>query len=249
MSTSSPRSTAHTSTRTRSVRYRSVSATPSRRLPGATGMATISARPLANASRCINEGNCSRPKISRAATFSGLTAMLRPSSSRSRYCASVYSGFRMRAMVCLQPSLRATMQHRRLVSSALVAAIIRSLSSTPASLWTAALAPLPSTTITSRRSAAVASAPFCVSTTTRSWPSRESACDSVKPTLPSPITTIFICPLVASSYPYFRLYHTTNPLANQAPPGRLSPHPRAAAGQAEPAPTCCRRFWRRIREP
>ena len=67
MIASSPRRTAHTSTRWRRTRGSSISFFPQSLLFASTSNATISARDLANDSRRRNAGSCSWRKISRAA--------------------------------------------------------------------------------------------------------------------------------------------------------------------------------------
>ena len=88
--------------------------------------------------------------------------------------------------------LRAVRQHSRLISSALVAAIKRSASSTPAARSTGMLAAFPSTTITSSRSCISCSTLCFESITVRSLPSLASRPVTALPTLPSPATMIFM---------------------------------------------------------
>ena len=95
-------------------------------------------------------------------------------------------------MVWAQPSLWAVMQQSRLVSSAEVAAMSRSLSSTPAWFCTRMVAPLPWTTFTSKDCWASAKTSLLLSMTTTSWPSFASWTVKAEPTLPSPTMTIFM---------------------------------------------------------
>lgn len=163
-------------------------------LPSRSTISTISARPFAKESRLRKVGNCSRRKISFAEARSGLIIMLSPSSSRRKKSCSTYSGLRIRAIVCLQPSLRAMMQQSRFSSSPDAAAISRSLFCTSAAFCTRRLAPLPCTAMTSKISADSRSTWRLLSITTMSCPSLDRRSVSVHPTFPSPTMTIFIFP-------------------------------------------------------
>ena len=81
-------------------------------------------------------GKRSTRAISRAVAASGLMAMDSPSSLRMNRSCRLYSGFRIRAMVCCTPSFLATRQVRMLISSLEVVAISSSVCSTSASFCT-----------------------------------------------------------------------------------------------------------------
>ena len=130
------RETAQISTRTRMFRYRSLSRRPFRAESLGRRYSTSSSRPLEKDSSFMAAGNRSTRAISRAAAFSGLMAMERPSSSRMKRSCVSYSGLRIRAMVCRTPSFFAT-RHAKIFSSSLeTVAISRSARPTSASFCT-----------------------------------------------------------------------------------------------------------------
>ena len=92
----------------------------------------------------------------------------------------------------------AVMQHSRLISSALVAAISSSASSTLARRSTSMVAQLPVTVKISYCSMELSSTRGLESISVRSLPSSDSCRVSVAPTLPSPAMMIFM-----SSHPYY----------------------------------------------
>ena len=95
---------------------------------------TSSTLPFANVSLCKNTGYFNNRSISTAVCFSGLTVKDKPNASRILYICSLYSGFRILAMVCKSGFiLCAVIQHNRFISSALVAAINKFALSTSAS--------------------------------------------------------------------------------------------------------------------
>ena len=84
-------------------------------------------------------------KTSRAAACSGLILILNPNSSLIKRTVLLYSGLRIRAMVCLAPNFFANKQQIIFTSSVDVAAINKSLEGTRASNNVSKLAPFPCT--------------------------------------------------------------------------------------------------------
>ena len=84
-------------------------------------------------------------KISRAAACSGLILILNPNSSLIKRTVLLYSGLRIRAIVCLAPNFFANKQQMILTSSVDVAAINKSEDETRASIKVSKLAPFPCT--------------------------------------------------------------------------------------------------------
>ena len=99
--------------------------------------------PRAKSSTREADGKRRMRAISSAAAFSGLMNMERPRSFFNSKRWSAYSGLRMRAMVCLAPSLYAERQARRFSSSEPVTAIKRSQLSISTDFSTAKDAPFP----------------------------------------------------------------------------------------------------------
>ena len=149
--TDSPlRKTAHTSTRDLTTLFIALKATLCSLLPASMRNSTISARPFAKVSLRRKPGYFSRRSISTAACFSGLKVKERANTSRIANICSVYSGLRIRAMVCRFGFIPwAVVQQSRFTSSALVAAIKRSASRMPACKSVAIDAQFPCTAITS----------------------------------------------------------------------------------------------------
>ena len=81
----------------------SVSGTPWSRLSADTRAVTSSNSQPGKTSIRVAEGNCSTREISSAATWSGFRARARSIISRISSIRSMYSGLRIRAMVCPAP--------------------------------------------------------------------------------------------------------------------------------------------------
>ncbi len=188
-----PRSTAHTSTRHLTMPDISASGILHSLLPGSMRSSTICTLPLAKVSRRRKPGNFSSRSISTAACCSGFTAIDRAKIFCMEKICSLYSGLRMRAMVCsfgLMPW--AVVQQSRFTSSAFVTAISRSASRTPACWSTSIAAQLPWMTRTSSRTPVSFSTCGSESIRVMSYPSAESCRARVEPTLPSPAMMMFI---------------------------------------------------------
>ena len=104
----------------------------------------------------------------------------------------MYSGLRTLAIVWVTPAALAIRHEYRLISSLAVAAISKSAYSAPASISTSYVAPFPSMPRTSSEFASLSTAPWLISTTDISCPSKLSSDAIEEPTFPHPTIIILI---------------------------------------------------------